>query len=194
MIAAKVRRILAYLVLLIATAGVAYVLGTQAGALVNSRKVDRYKERRAENEKAILEQMGTIAAGDTLPDFYFQDLNGDQVYLRDLINERALIMYFEPDCELCLVELEMVQAEVTDTSQFGNFLMISGANPLYLIKLRDRYDIRSPLVYDYEGFFHNSLKVFTFPFNLVVDKDLVIVEILAGGLTPDEVLEIASGD
>jgi peroxiredoxin len=138
--------------------------------------------------------MGTISEGDTLPNFYFQDLNGDDVYLEEIISEQVLMMYFEPDCELCLVELEMIRDEVTEQSQFDRFVMISGANPLHLIKLRDRYELSSPLLYDYQGFFRENLNIFTFPFNMVVDENLVIVEIKAGSLTPDEVVEIARSD
>lgn len=180
--------------LVVATIVVAYVLGALAGGFFNAREVDRFKERRVENKEAVLAQMGTIADGDTLPDIFLHDLAGEKVYLRDIIAGRSLLMFFEPDCELCLVEMETIQDKISNQNDFERFIMVSQANPLQLIKLRDRYQLQSPVLYDSEQFFRSQLKVFTFPFNMIIDRNLVIEEIFAGGLTPEEIIAIVEDD
>lgn len=172
----------------------AFILGTQAGNYANSQKTDKYVERRDEKRAEILKQMGTVQVGDILPNPVFIDLDGDEVHLQDIVDERTIVMYFEPDCQVCEDEIETIVQQVSGEQESRRFVLISAGDPARLMKLRDDYGLRSPILYDEDGFFAKRLKVFTFPFNLVVDKHLVIVDILTGGLTPDEVIRFARGE
>ncbi len=170
--------------------GVAYVLGTQAAGLFDewqlSRNADQYRSRAVEQTAAILRRMGTIKVGDTLSNFAFEDIDGELHLLKEIVTDKTLITYIKPDCDGCLVELERLRKAANGPEDYKRVLIISSANPLHLQKLREDYGLGCLMLYDEERLFGTALKIQSFPFNLVVNRDRVILEIHANTLLPDD--------
>ena len=170
--------------------GVAYVLGTQAAGLLDewrlSRNAEHYRSKAVALTAAILRKMGTIKVGDTLSNFAFEDIDGELHLLKEIVTDKTLITYIKPDCDGCLVELERLRKAANGPEDYERVLIISSANPLHLQKLREDYGLGCLILYDEERLFGSALKIQSFPFNLVVNRDRVILEIHANILLPDD--------
>jgi peroxiredoxin len=170
--------------------GVAYVLGTQAGGLLDewrmSHNAEQYRSKAIQQTAAILRKMGTIKVGDTLSNFAFEDIDGELHLLNEILTDKTLITYMKPDCDGCLVELERLRSAADSPEDYERVLIISSANPLHLHKLREDYGLGCLMLYDEERLFGSALEIYTYPFNLVVNRDRVILEIHGSVLLPDD--------
>lgn len=182
----------------VAIISVAYVLGTQAAGLLDewelNRNADQYRSKAIEQTSATLRRMGTINVGDTLPNFSFEDIDGNLHRLSELVTDHTLITYIKPDCDACLIKLERLRNAANGLDDYEHVLLISSANPLHLQRLRDDYGLESLMLYDEESLFSKTLKIQSFPFNLIVDRSRVIRTIHASVLLPadyDDLFEVA---
>jgi len=170
--------------------GVAYLLGTQSAGLLDKwnmgRNAEEYRSKAAAQPAAILRKMGTIKVGDTLSNFAFEDIDGELHLLNEILTNKTLITYMKPDCDGCLVELERLRAAANSPEDYEQVLIISSANPLHLRELREDYGLGCLMLYDEERFFGMALEIYTYPFNLVVNSDRVILEIYGSVLLPDD--------
>jgi peroxiredoxin len=126
--------------------------------------------------------MGTVKLGDTLPNYSFEDIDGQRHLLSQLVTDRTIITYLKPDCDACLTELEHLRSAAVDSADFARVLLISTANPLNLQRLKADYGLGCRVLYDEERFFGSALNIQSFPFNLVIDRNRVILEIHANPL------------
>jgi len=170
--------------------GVVYALGTQSAGLLDkwrmSHNAEQYRSKAAAQTAAILWKMGTIKVGDTLSNFAFEDIDGELHLLNEILADKTLITYMKPDCDGCLVELERLCAAANSPEDYEQVLIISSANPLHLHKLREDYGLGCLMLYDEERFFGSALKIMSYPFNLVVNRDRVILEVYGSVLLPDD--------
>jgi peroxiredoxin len=168
----------------------AYVIGVQAAALFEkwhlSRNVDQYHAQASEQTAAILRKMGTIEIGDTLPNFPFEDIDGKVRLLSEVVTDKTLITYIKPDCDACLVELERLKQAANGQEDYEHILLITSANPVHMQKMRAEYGLGCVILYDEERRFGSLLKISSFPFNLVVNRQRVIETIHANTLLPDD--------
>jgi peroxiredoxin len=148
--------------------------------------VDQYHAQASEQTAAILRQMGTIEIGDTLPNFPFEDIDGEIRLLSEVVTDKTLITYLERDCDACLVELERLKQAANSPDDYEHILLITSANPVHMQKLRAEYGLRCVILYDEERRFGSLLKIQSFPFNLVVNRQRVIEAIHANVLLPDD--------
>jgi peroxiredoxin len=173
-----------------AVVALAYVIGAQAAKWLEQWNVDRhadeYRAHAAEQTAAILRKMGTIKVGDTLPNFSFEDIDGKLHRLSEVVTDKTLITYVQPDCDACLVELERLKQAAKNQDDYDHVLLITSANPLHLQKLRADYGLGCVILYDDERRFGSTLKIQSFPFNLVVNRSRVILAIHANTLFPDD--------
>jgi peroxiredoxin len=164
----------------------AYLLGGQAAGLYgewdSSRNREKYQAKATEQTAAILRKMGTVKLGDTLPNYSFEDIDGNLHLLSQLVTDRTIITYIKPDCDACLTELEHLRSAAEDSTDYSRVLLISTANPLHLQRLKDDYGLGCRVLYDEERFFGSALNIQSFPFNLVIDRERVILEIHANPL------------
>ena len=168
----------------------AYVLAVQAFTLYEkwnlSRNADQYRTQASEQTAAILRQMGTIEIGDTLPNFPFEDIDGKVRLLSEVVTDKTLITYIQPDCDACLIELERLKQAAKSQTDYAHILLITSANPVHMQKLRADYGLGCVILYDEERRFGSLLKIQSFPFNLVVNRQRVIEAIRANTLLPDD--------
>lgn len=190
--ATKRFRTIAFLSLSILMIVVAYVGGVQIGSLLNHKAEDTYLLRRDTHTAELLDQMATIAVGDTLPDHTFLTLDGEPCRLSEIINKPTLIVFFDYHCGNCLAELELLNKATDSVTQANNCLMISATNPLHLINLKKRLNIKCPILHDEEGRFVDAMHIYTYPFNVFSNSNLQIEEIIASGLVESDVRRVVA--
>jgi peroxiredoxin len=130
--------------------------------------------------------MGRIEIGDTLPNFPFEDIDGKVRLLSEVVTDKTLITYIKPDCDACLVELERLKQAANGQEDYEHILLITSANPVHMQKLRAEYGLGCVILYDEERRFGAMLKISSFPFNLVVNRQRVIEAIHTNTLLPDD--------
>jgi len=151
-----------------------------------SRNADQYRTQASEQTEAVLKQMGTIKVGDTLPNFPFEDIDGKVRLLSEVVTDKTLITYLERGCDACLLELERLKQAASGQDDYEHILLITSANPVHMQKLRAEYGLGCVILYDEERRFGSLLKIQSFPFNLVVNRQRVIEAIHANTLLPDD--------
>jgi len=130
--------------------------------------------------------MGTIEVGDTLPNFPFEDIDGEIRLLSEVVTDKTLITCIQPDCDACLAELERLKEAANGPDDYEHILLITSANPVHMQKLRAEYGLGCVILYDEERRFGRLLKIQTFPLNIVVNRQRVIKAIHANILLPDD--------
>jgi peroxiredoxin len=140
----------------------------------------------AEQTAEILRRMGTIKVGDTLGNFPLEDIDGKLHLLSELVTDKTLITYMKPDCDACLAELETLRSVAKGPDDYEHVILITSANPLHMQRIREDYGLGCVILYDDERQFGAALKIQTFPFNLVVDRDRVLQTVHANTLLPDD--------
>ncbi|MCX6833896.1 MAG: redoxin domain-containing protein [candidate division Zixibacteria bacterium] len=151
-----------------------------------SRNADQYHAQAAEQTASVLKQMGTIEVGDTLPNFPFEDIDGKVRLLSEVVTDKTLITYVERGCDACLTELERLKQAANGQADYDHILLITSANPLHMQKLRAEYGLGCVILYDEERRYGSLLKISSFPFNLVVNRQRVIEAIHANILLPED--------
>ncbi len=175
---------------LILSVVVAYFTGVEAGQYLNHRKRAETRARGVNTTRAILDRMQTIEVGDTLFNYVFEDIDGREVSLDDLVTSRTVITYMQTDCDGCLLELEEMIKTVTDPADYRHFILISSANPLHLRKLRDNFGLDCAILYDEERQFGHALNIYSYPFSVIVNGSRVILDIRADALWAEDFKEI----
>ena len=168
----------------------AYLIGTQSADWMRewnaARHADEYRAKAAEQTAAILRKMGTIEVGDTLPNFPLEDIDGKLHLLSELVTDKTLITYLKPDCDACLEELERLRTVAQGPDDYEHVILITSANPMHMQRIRKDYGLGCVILYDDERHVGTTLKIRSFPFNLVVDRARVIEEIHANQLMMDD--------
>jgi peroxiredoxin len=168
----------------------AYLIGTKSADWMRkwnaARHADEYRTRAAEQTAAILRKMGTIEVGDTLPNFPLEDIDGKMHKLSELVTDKTLITYLKPDCDACLEELERLRSVANGPDDYEHVILITSANPMHMFRIRKDYGLECVILYDDERYVGATLKIQTFPFNLVVNRDRAIEEIYAKQLMTDD--------
>jgi peroxiredoxin len=186
----KIQTIAKGAAVVLVTVALAYVLGSQTGNLLADRRERDARFVRTQQTEELLDQMGTIQVGNTLPDHTFQGLDRQYHRLSDLLQDHTLISIFDYHCDNCLKELQQYMKVVRDSNQAKHIVLISGSNPLQLIELRDTYSIPFRILYDEDAMFLTNHNITTFPFNIVVNRSMQIEQIAAGSLMEDEIRQL----
>jgi peroxiredoxin len=169
------------------TIAVAYVVGVQAGNLINRYRRGDYRSRRDAQTKQILEKMGTIHVGDTLPDFALEDLEGHIWRLSELVRGPTLITFFKPDCGACEVQIQEMKRVLKTDADWRRIVLISSANPLHLKRFVQDRELKCVVLYDEDRIVTQALKVFATPMTISANKTKGIDSIIVGVMYQDEI-------
>ena len=132
--------------------------------------------------EAILRGMNTIAIADTLPDYQFNDIDGNSYRLSALTSDTTLLVFFDPMCEGCEAEMSTLSRLGIDSSDRRRMILIS-RGPIDLIEeARDRFGLHTRILHDRDGIYMERLQITTIPFNVVVHNGRAISHIVAGSL------------
>ena len=177
---------------IVATIGLAYLLGIEAANLAGRSNdvTEQFKLAKRMRTRQILERMNTISFGDTLPDWGFEDIDGNWFMLSELLSERTVVTFLDPGCVPCILAIEQMREALDNPADSRYFVLVSSAGPDILRDFRQEVGIPFRILYDEDGAFDSELNITNDPFNLIVDQSSVIVDILAGRLTADYVREI----
>jgi len=187
---ANYRKLSFGILLLIATVSIAYILGVQAGNYVGDKERAETRAKGINQTRQVLAKMGTINIGDKLQNLVLEDIDGNVRRLAELVKERSVISFLRPDCDACLVELEHLHEIAVSPQDWEPFIFISTANPLHLRELEESFHMNSVILFDEEGMATEALNVMAWPFNIVVDGNLTIIDIHARPLDGDEFREV----
>jgi len=166
---------------------IALFLGTQTGRFL--AEWGKSKERKLSNE-IILSRMKTLKIGDTLDDHLFERISGDSVWLKELFCEKSVIIVVIPSCEGCHDEINELQQALRNPYDSKFFIFVSWQDPRLLEEMQKEMDIESPFLYDQETAYFSQFDITTSPFNIIVNKDGVVLDMLAGKMLKDEFQEI----
>ena len=129
--------------------------------------------------------MGTVEVGDTLQDHTFEDMDLRPIRLGKIVSGPSIISVFDPGCDACLEELSTFQRVLTPLALERQVVFISGGNPRYIAELVASTGLASHVLYDHHSAWLGSYRILTFPFNLVVDSNLVVTRIVVGAMTEE---------
>ena len=130
----------------------------------------------------ILEKINTIEVGASLPDHLLADLRQEQVLLSNLVDQKTLIVFFDPDCGGCRVEMENLSQVLPLLPEDPPLIMISTADPNLIEDVRLEFGLPDSFLYDSDGEFTHSLELLAYPFNVIVDENMVVQDVIAGAL------------
>lgn len=183
----RFRKIITFICVFFAAISIAYVLGIYAADIKKEWEASRQRENMT---KSVLEQMGnTIVVGGYLPDAKLEDLEGNAVKLSSVVCGKSLIIFSLPGCGYSIRQLQSMKACSLSTETERCFIFISDENPLELMYIREKYGLKCTILYDRDRAYMKSLGIFTSPFNIMVDKDLRIDNIIGGNLSTNEIKE-----
>lgn len=167
-----------------AVIGLASILGVLAGNVVETFKRQAQRE---EVTQGILEHMQSINVGDTIPDYQFENLDNQQVRLSELVCERSVLVFFDPYCHNCLLQLDSMELALSDNRGSECIILVSAASLQDLLALRTERNTRSWILWDRGDAYAEVLNVFTKPFNIAIDAEMVIHDIVAGPMTVSDI-------
>ena len=186
----KFRRVSLFILAFIVILGAVYILGLKAGGIIMKHRMEKH---RAEDTREILKQMGSgLAVGALLPDVDLEELNGNPIKLSRAVGDKSLVSFMSPDCAACKIALDRI-AEVAHEPNGAGFVLISDTDPAELSHLRDSLNLHCRFLYDRGGEYKLKLGVYTFPFNVVVKRSLVIEDIIVGAPEKTDLEKIATG-
>ena len=70
------------------------------------------------------------------------------------------------------------------------FTIISSDNPRILAEMQKTYNVTVPVLYDHRRAYLSQYNIFTFPFNITIDKNGVVLDMLAGTMSAEDFREI----
>ncbi len=183
----SIKKILFGVIISVLIVSVAYVVGTEAGEYFQKQK---RLEKRSGNTQSILSQMNDLKVGDKLQDYAFENLKFESVMLRPLVQQKTILFFIEPNCPACIEDMERLSTLVKTQQGASRFIIISSGNPRHLMDLRDDYALKSPILYDHERGYSSIFGVFTYPFHIVIDKEMRVIEVIASQLEDEDILGI----
>ncbi|MDH3891729.1 MAG: peroxiredoxin family protein [candidate division Zixibacteria bacterium] len=167
---------------------VAVIVGVEAGNFYNERAA---KQSRSDFTEYKLAQMQTLGVGGKLQDHTFENLEGADVRLSDLVTDRAIVLFFDVACGSCLVELEQMQTALADSLR-RRIILISHDDRVDLQEARTAYNIDAHILWDQDNFYAHNLEINNRPFNVMIDSTLTIKKIVVGVMEGSEFSDFMS--
>ena len=182
-------------VLIAAALAVGAFGGKAVSSILAKRQEGARLAHRLELQKQILGQMKTFKLGDTLVDHEFDDIDGRTIRLSSVVRASggAIIGIISPECSVCAEEVSGLAKLVPDSAFRSRILFISSGNVEELENLRRLSGLTNLFLCDRNAAWLSQYKVHTFPFNVFVDRNLVVREIIPSSLTEPDLEAFQSG-
>lgn len=179
-----------YVVAILVTAGVASLLGRWGSEYwLEVTMAEPPVGRDFLSAKAI-EKMKNLAIGDTLVNHVFEDMDRNPVSLDSLITGKSVITYVSTMCGACSLQIDQIIKLAEDSSDLKSFIFVSYENPRLLEEDIASLATGIEILYDHRRVYAKRYGVFTFPFNIIVDRDRRITNLISGRLLSEEILDI----
>jgi peroxiredoxin len=165
--------------------------GKGVSTILEKRQQSIDHERRELLRKQILTEMKTIQEGDTLLDHEFVDLDGVTRSLSSCVkNPGAIVGIISPDCMVCVEEVSGLAALVPDSTLRNRIIFISAGSPEELSNLRRVAGLTNIFFCDRSNEWISQYKIYTYPFNIIVNQDLKIQRVIPAALEAPDIEEI----
>jgi peroxiredoxin len=166
---------------------IAIFLGSRAGKYFGERQ--KLKEK-SEFSEQFLAKMEHLNIGDTLPNHKFEVIGGDSVWLKDLLSKKCVLTIMLPGCEDCLYEAQELKAAITDSNDARHFIFATWENPRTFEDMKNENNLASPFLYDHKRAYFSNYDITTFPFNITLDENGVVLDMLSGSMWKEDFREI----
>lgn len=156
-----------------------------AGVLHENRTGDLLRERqqaRREFTEELLRSTNTLSKCSSLHEYSFEDLDGNPVALSTLPREPLLLVFIDPLCEGCDAELKEINEVVPQGEANDRIIVISSGDRESLQEKLSGISPRCRILVDPGSDYVFQLGIYTFPFNVLIDDDRVIRDIMAANL------------
>jgi hypothetical protein len=166
---------------------VAVFIGKGTGNYIWEKQKLRKKREYTEH---ILAKMQDLHIGDTLPNHKFEVIGSDSAWLYDLLTGKCVLTIVLPECEDCLYEAQELKAAITDSNDARHFIFATWENPRTFVDIKTENNLASPFVYDHKRAYFSQFDITTFPFNITLDSNGVVLDMLSGAMWKDDFQEI----
>lgn len=165
----------------------AWILGTEAGHLINRDKSRSYEFTRSIKTERLMEEMPLLVVGDSIPDHQFYLLDNSPIRLSQLIEGNTVITFFDPTCEPCIREMEdLVPVLISSDWKRKRLILISSSDVNSLIEFRRQFNFSGVILSDYGAEYSMHINVKGYPLNLLVDSTRVLRKVYAGEISSGE--------
>ncbi len=166
---------------------IAIIVGSRAGQYFGERQKQKKQEVLS---RQILANVKQLNIGDTLPNHKFEVIGGDSVWLKDLLSDKCVLIVSIPQCHECVLEAQELQSAITDESDSKHFIFATWENPKLLEDIKKENNLYSPFLYDHKRAYFSQFDISTYPFNITLDKNGVVLDMLAGAMWKNDFEEI----
>ena len=130
-----------------------------------------------------------IKIGEKLPDYSFQNTDGDFVNLDSTISDTTLLLLVNESCDFCIQELHLLSRSRIVRENRLPVVVVFVGNPLTMVSLKRELGLQVQMLYDVKREYCQHLEVHTFPCNVVVDGDLRVLALVEGEISENRLLE-----
>jgi len=166
---------------------IAIFLGTRAGNYFGEKQKLNDREQFSQQ---FLAKMEHLNIGDTLPNHKFELIGGDSAWLKDLLSKKCVLTIMLPGCQDCLYEAQELKAAITDSSDARHFIFATWENPRTFEDMKNENNLASPFLYDHKRAYFSNYDITTFPFNITLDENGVVLDMLSGAMWKEDFQEI----
>lgn len=178
---------LATIVVSIFVLAYAIYLGSGAGKYFRERMK---AEDRLIFSEPFIAKMEKLKIGDMLPNHKFEVIGGDSAWLYDLLSKRCVLTIILPGCEDCHYEVRELKAAITDSNDAKSFIFVTWDNPRTFEDMKNENGLTSPFLYDHKRAFFSNYDITTYPFNITLDENGVVLDMLSGAMWKEDFEEI----
>ncbi|MGH9878907.1 MAG: peroxiredoxin family protein [Nitrososphaerales archaeon] len=134
--------------------------------------------------------MKALSISDTLPNHKFEVIGGDSVWLKDLLSDKCVLTVMLPDCHECLVEAQELKSAISSPDDAKYFIFVTWENPRTFEDMKVENGLTSPFLYDHKGGYFSKYDIHTFPFNITLDSQGVVLDMLSGAMWKEDFQKI----
>ncbi len=174
-------------ILSLLVAAAAILIGKGTGNYIWEKQKLRKKREYTEQ---VLAKMQNLHIGDTLSNYKFEVIGGDSAWLYDLLSKKCVLTIVLPDCHDCIFEAQELKAAITDSIDARHFIFATWDNPRTFEDMKNENGLASPFLYDHKRVYFSNYDITTFPFNITLDENGVVLDMLSGAMWKDHFREI----
>ncbi|MBD3403568.1 hypothetical protein GF420_11780 [candidate division GN15 bacterium] len=95
-----------------------------------------------------------------------------------------------PTCESCLDEMLYIRDQIDNPEDYRHLVFITSANPRFMRDIKEETGLTAAFLYDHRAEYLSRYDVQAFPFNIIIDSSMVVLDIFGGGLTQTDLAKV----
>ncbi len=134
--------------------------------------------------------MENLSIGDKLPDYEFYDLDMNIQKLSEIVMDVTVLSFVDPTCGTCLDQSLTLQETIENPIDYMRFISISSTNALLLKEYKEEYGFKPLMLLDENKEYQHALGVTIAPFNIVVNDQLIVIDVVTGAMTREDIHKV----